>query len=431
MTETGRTNLGRTADEAAAWEVERWLLRQGMSLMARNTRRFGVLGRAVPVLVGWLVWQLTDAAVTAAFLLLPRYDGLERDQALARLDATDDLYALVWIVATVGCAVLATLLALRLRTRREVFNGVSTTVAVVVLLLALPAPAQALAHGTPVLETVGLQVAVVVGVALLVATGVAALVVWAVERAVPQTAELFRLVTRGLPLLLLLVTFLFINTEAWQVASSLDRTRLWLVAGFFALIILAFLAVRLPEEVRGMAVELDEAALVAACGQTPLEPGLRRLQASGRELRRHRLTRRERVNAVLVLVFSQATQVALLTVVVWVFFVAFGSLAVTPEVVEQWVGHAPTDGTLFGVRLPSWLPVSNELIQVSVVIAAFAGLNFAVAAVTDERYRVDFFHDVLADLRRLLVVREVYLNVLELDAEEEKDAEAARGTGAT
>ena len=117
----------------------------------------------------------------------------------------------------------------------------------------------------------------------------------------------------------------------------------------------------------------------------------------------------------LVLVFSQATQVALLAVVVWLFFVAFGSLAIGDDVIESWVGGAPTPGTLFGVRLPSWLPVSNELIQVSVIIAAFGALNFAVAAVTDERYRGDFFHEVLEDLRRLLVIREVYLNVLDLE----------------
>jgi hypothetical protein len=100
---------------------------------------------------------------------------------------------------------------------------------------------------------------------------------------------------------------------------------------------------------------------------------------------------------------------------VWVFFVAFGVLAIDDGVIESWVGHPPTPGTLFGARLPSWLPVSDELIQVSVVISAFAGLNFAVAALTDERYRGDFFHDVLAGLHRLLVVREVYLNVLDLD----------------
>jgi len=309
----------------------------------------------------------------------------------------------------------ATVLTLRLRTRNEVLNGTATTAVVIALLLVLPAAAQALVRGRSVLGTVALQVAVIAAVAILIATGIAALVVWAVERAVPRTTELFRLVTRGLPLLLLLVTFLFINTEAWQVAASLDRARLWLVVAFFAAIILAFLAVRLPDEVGRMKVDLDPASLDSACGGTPLEPGLHRLQERGEGLTRHPLTRRERLNAVLVLVFSQATQVALLAVVVWLFFVAFGSLAISDGVIESWVGTAPTPGTLFGVRLPSWIPVSNELIQVSVIIAAFGALNFAVAAVTDERYRGDFFHEVLTDLGRLLVVREVYLNVLDLD----------------
>ena len=156
----------------------------------------------------------------------------------------------------------------------------------------------------------------------------------------PRTTELFRLVTRGLPLLLLLVTFLFINTEAWQVAASLNRTRLWFVVAFFAVIILAFLAVRLPDEVQPDLGRPRRRLAPAACGGTPLEPGLRRLRASGRPLERHPLTRRERINAVLVLVFSQATQVALLAVVVWLFFVAFGSLAISDDVIEAWVGSA-------------------------------------------------------------------------------------------
>ena len=255
------TSAPDRSDEAAQWEVERWLLRQGMSLMARNTRRFGVLGRAVPVLVGWLVWQLTDAAVTGVFLLLPRYRDDERDAALAELSGTDDVYAVVWFVATVVLSLGAVVGTLRLRTRYRVLNGTTTTVAVVLLLLVLPAAAESAARGRSVLGMIILQVAVIAGVAVLVATGIAALVVWAVERAVPRTTELFRLVTRGLPLLLLLVTFLFINTEAWQVASSLDRTRLWLVVAFFAVIILAFLAVRLPEEVGRMTVDLDEDSL--------------------------------------------------------------------------------------------------------------------------------------------------------------------------
>ena len=151
------------SSEAADWEVERWLLRQGMSLMARNTRRFGVLGRAVPVLVGWLVWQLTDAAVTGVFLLLPHYRDLDRDEALETLDTSDDVYAAVWIIATIALSVAATVGTLRLRTRKALFNGMPTTAAIVLLLLVLPALAQALVRGQSVVATVVLQVAVIDG----------------------------------------------------------------------------------------------------------------------------------------------------------------------------------------------------------------------------------------------------------------------------
>ena len=43
---------------------------------------------------------------------------------------------------------------------------------------------------------------------------------WAVGRTFGSLGMLFPLVTRALPLLLLFVTFLFINTEVWMVANS-------------------------------------------------------------------------------------------------------------------------------------------------------------------------------------------------------------------
>ena len=49
-------------------------------------------------------------------------------------------------------------------------------------------------------------------------------------------------------------------------------------------------------------------------------------------------------------------------------------------------------------RRSDWLPVSNELFQVSVFLAAFAGLYFTVYAVTDETYRRQFFTDIADEL---------------------------------
>ena len=53
--------------------------------------------------------------------------------------------------------------------------------------------------------------------------------------------------------------------------------------------------------------------------------------------------------------------------------------------------------------------LSVELVQVSVFLAAFSGLYFAVSAVTDETYREQFFTELLDELERAVGVRAVYL----------------------
>ena len=57
---------------------------------------------------------------------------------------------------------------------------------------------------------------------------------------------MFPLVTQALPLLLLFVTFLFINAEVWQVSSTLDGGVMWLAVMLFAGMAVGFLLVRLP-----------------------------------------------------------------------------------------------------------------------------------------------------------------------------------------
>ena len=85
------------------------------------------------------------------------------------------------------------------------------------------------------------------------------------------------MMSRALPLLLLFMTFLFINAEVWQVTSSLDGGVLWLTVLLFAVLAVAFLLVRLPEEVDRTDDDVDEAFLLGACGGTPLERRRREL----------------------------------------------------------------------------------------------------------------------------------------------------------
>lgn len=198
---------------------------------------------------------------------------------------------------------------------------------------------------------------------------------WAIRRTLGSLHLLVPLVTRALPLLLLFITFLFINTEVWQVASTLDGGLLWVTVLMFAGLAAAFLLVRLPEELDHVDDEVD----------APEIHGL------------------EKANLVLVLMVAQAVQVLLLALSVFVFFVVFGAVVMDHGVQVTWIGQG-------GVHALPWADnLSVELLQVSVFLAAFSGLYFTVYAVTDETYRDQFFTEVKGELDRAVGVRAVYL----------------------
>lgn len=204
---------------------------------------------------------------------------------------------------------------------------------------------------------------------------------WAVRQALSSLELLFPLATRALPMLLLFVTFLFINTEVWMVASRLDGGVLWGAVMFFATMATGFLVVRLVEEVDRLDDEIGRDEL----GDDADVVGL------------------QRTNLVLVLLINQAIQVLLLALAVFAFFIVFGMVAMDREVLEAWI--TPDKLTYpWGIRL-----VSLELVQVSVFLAAFSGLYFAVYAITDETYRREFFTEVLGELEHALQVRVRYL----------------------
>jgi hypothetical protein len=228
---------------------------------------------------------------------------------------------------------------------------------------------------------------------------------WAARRTMSSLGLLFPLVTRALPLLLLFVTFLFINTEVWQVAATLDDGVLWLTVLLFASIAVAFLLVRLPEELDQTDGALTTERLVELCRDTPVAEAahertseLQRAVSTGTA----RVRGFERANLVLVLLVSQALQVLLLSIAVFAFFLIFGAVAISPDVVDTWIGHEPT--WVFG-ELPI---ISLELARVSVFLAAFSGLYFTVYAVSDEKYRAQFFASLMVEIEQAVGVRAVY-----------------------
>ncbi|MEZ0581078.1 hypothetical protein [Nocardioides sp. MH1] len=235
---------------------------------------------------------------------------------------------------------------------------------------------------------------------------------WALRRALRSLGLLLPLATRALPILMLFITFLFINTEVWQVASALHGGVLWAAVLCFGAIAMGFLVPRLAQELDQFddRVQLEE--VLAGTARTPLAAAAARMEASDIDLPdQAQVTGLQMVNLVLVLVVAQAVQVFLLVIAVFVFFLAFGKLVIDPSVITAWVGAKPT-------YPPGPHVVSVELLHVSFFLAGFSGLYFTVVAITDELYRKEFFTVIMEELARAVSMRVIYRMLRDGDQDE-------------
>lgn len=228
---------------------------------------------------------------------------------------------------------------------------------------------------------------------------------WAVARTFRSLGLLFPLVTRALPLLLVFVMFLFINAEVWEVGATLDGGVLWVTVMLFVGLAVAFLLARLPEELDAVADEVQGERLVLLTRGTPLEAVAARVVESGEEpvhLSEDASVRGfQKANLVVVLLVAQIVQVLLLSLSVLAFFIVFGTVAMQDDVVEGWIGEQ--DLHRWGIGY-----LSAELVQVSVFLAAFSGMYFTVAAITDDVYRKQFFTSITRELDRAVAARVAY-----------------------
>jgi hypothetical protein len=234
---------------------------------------------------------------------------------------------------------------------------------------------------------------------------------FALSRTLGSVRFLVPMASRALPLLLVFVTFLFVNAEAWQMTTNLPFGLLWFtVLLMFGLAVL-FLLVRLPEEVDRVDDEVDDDFVVRACAGTPLEQASREVAADPHiDPQEHaQVSGFERWNLILVLLVIQTVQVLLLSVTVFVFFMLFGSLVMETETQLAWTG-ADTVG-----QAPLLSNVSLSLVKVSLFLASFSGFYFTVSAVTDDTYRRQFFSVVESQLARAVGMRAVYLATRERD----------------
>jgi hypothetical protein len=247
---------------------------------------------------------------------------------------------------------------------------------------------------------------------LVTSYGLVPLTRWALGQTARQIGTVLGLFGRALPLLLLFSVALFINTEVWQVASSLDGILFWATIGFFVLVGTAFLLLRLPGELKVLRDQLRGPALVHACEDSPVALEAARLEEAGVEVPAVPLSKRQQGNVLLVLLFSQAVQVVLVTVAISAFFFAFGLVAIRPEVTAAWLGDIGTDVVASWQVFGREVQLTRALIHVSGFLGALSGFYFTVYVITDATYREEFFTEILDEVRQSLAVRNVYLELL-------------------
>ncbi|HEY5698189.1 MAG TPA: hypothetical protein VIT01_11850 [Acidimicrobiales bacterium] len=232
---------------------------------------------------------------------------------------------------------------------------------------------------------------------------------WALGQMFRQLANVADLMVRSLPLLLLFATFLFLNTEIWQVAAELEAPFLLMVLGMLFGAGIIFLVLRQRREVELVSHFRSWPEALECSGSSPVSvvavDGL--VEPPDPEP----LGRRARINIALVLVFSQGVQIILVATVIGLFYVGFGLVAVRETTMASWVG-APLDViaeiTVFGHPVVlTW-----DLIRVAGLVAAFSALQFTFSALTDQTYREEFFEGMLSEMRESLATRAVYLEVL-------------------
>jgi hypothetical protein len=316
------------------------------------------------------------------------------------------------ILAVVGAFALlgAILVGLNALRGRRLFSLPHRVGVVEVLLFVLAPPILPLVFGGKGevgLVTIATNAVLLLTIYFFTSYGVVPMTRWAAVKLWSQLGALFRLLTRALPLLLLFVTFLFLNPDTWQVAGRLYGIYFTSSLLLFAIIGAAFVATRMPQEIgdlNNFTSPEEVRAEVAAAG----------LDGSGFSdvIVDTPMSRRQWGNTGLVVMVSQAIQVLLVAFIVAAFLLVLGLLTIRPGTEATWVGGKPPHKLLSVDYGHEQLVLTEELLRVSVFLAAFSALYFTVVALTDSAYREEFFREVVSEVRQALAVRIVYLDAL-------------------
>jgi len=285
----------------------------------------------------------------------------------------------------------------------------------------VPTVAQLIIVGTRAAAvTASLNIALLAITYIVTSYGLIPMARWAVVQMFRAFRQVTNLFVRSLPLLLLFTMFMFFNADLWKITDDIPVAFLWTAIATMVLVGTAFILLRFPQELTALAAfETWDEVRAEAAGSPLANVDLGALGDRGGD---HvdgadrpvvpRLKRRARVNVGLVLLFSQAVQVLLVTLTIFGFYMAFGMFTVLQSTIVQWSGSPAIDTIWTFDYFDHPVVISGELVRSSLLVAAIAGLQFAVSAAVDSTYRDEFFRGLIDELRTSLATRALYLKLL-------------------
>jgi hypothetical protein len=373
-------------------EIERWFAARGVpQLIEGYSTEQRMDARAVPYIVAWLV--------IGTLLIWGR-----RPQAGRGAQILVSLAALAVILVVLGLVLLLRRHPpFRANTRLDLLD-----IAIIGL---VPSVVAAVVRRQPIafLDVLGVAGFVLLGVGLIyivIGFGLLEIGWWALGHLRAQLTQISTLVARTLPVLLILVVFLLFASELWQAAHTLGSADLVAIIVLLLLVASLLVVTRARDEIgRLEETERTGDAVAARLAGTPAETLAGAMLAAPPP---RRLRWQERVNVVFLMLVSQLVQSLFVGLLVTLFLVALGVLAIPASVQEQWVGGPVR--TLLGFELlgePRL--VSTELLVTAGLLGGVCALYFTGLALTDAAYRAEFHARVVADVEEIMAVHAAYL----------------------
>lgn len=374
-------------------------------------------GQGLPTLLPFRRWdddlprRVAPFAVYVTVLLTVLVAGL--GVVLVAVDELPDLptSAVVWVtvitlVVGFGLAQLAYLgvrRALRGLSPRAAATAGWSIMAGIVVVSVLLGPW--LDPATPWWGNVALSVAPILACLLVAWLGGGAFLAWTARAAVANLAAVGQMASLAVPVILMLVIFAFFSAEMWQLTTYLSWPRLF---GFGAAVagiaMLAVLRVCLTE-IETVRVELTPHRRAALVADTPAAALDRPSVTSPVPL-----TWPQRANMLLLMIVAQLILGGLFAALQAVLLVVLGSLALTDDTIVLWLGEGTAARPLALEPLVIGsvdLPISINLIKASAFLGMVSALTFVISAVSEPRYREQFFDPIMDELRRAIAVHDV------------------------